>query len=462
MTTWLDGTSTVRAASALEAHLRSWGIFASDSFAVGDGVNDQLAHLQAAIDKAAALNSGQGCGVIVDPGNYILSGTLNMKSGVSLWCPTAFKPNIYEVLFSDRRSGAIFTSASGATGWMIDGASYGRWGMSGISLFGYVNGGKTAGTGGIRVQGGLNVSVRDCAITNQLEQALLVQGGSSHVYRDLIISNSILNVTRAAQTGALDIDGTDHYLENLEVGAEAAATVTSSNLYCAAIRLKGSNCWVKGGCNGELSDVGLYVDGQLNLIDNFRADLNYGHGFVVPGYGNIFTSPLALNNGQATDNTYDGFSITGQGNQFTTARSTTLTANRHRYGARDTYSSYAPVDLNRWIAPFSEGHGTAPFNGVIVGASPLYPPLAVGPAAGTATPDVAQVTRVALSNYSGATTITNFLNGTAQQQISMIGNVNVTIANNATIKTNTGANKTLVATKVYTFTFYNGIWYEAE
>lgn len=61
---------------------------------------------------------------------------------------------------------------------------------------------------------------------------------------------------------------------------------------------------------------------------------------------------------------------------------------------------------------------------------------------------------------SGAVvTITNFLNGNANDDIILLGDGTTTIANNATIKTNTGANILLAASKIYRFTLINNVWY---
>lgn len=58
-------------------------------------------------------------------------------------------------------------------------------------------------------------------------------------------------------------------------------------------------------------------------------------------------------------------------------------------------------------------------------------------------------------------TVTNFLYGQPPQTIKILGNGSMIVSNNANIKTNTGANKTLAANKVYTFTLFD-IWYEDD
>lgn len=75
------------------------------------------------------------------------------------------------------------------------------------------------------------------------------------------------------------------------------------------------------------------------------------------------------------------------------------------------------------------------------------------------TPSVANRTVFECINTS-PTTITNFLNGSKFQPLKILGDGFTTIANNATIKTNTGANKLLAANKVYNFTLFGSTWIE--
>ena len=83
-----------------------------------------------------------------------------------------------------------------------------------------------------------------------------------------------------------------------------------------------------------------------------------------------------------------------------------------------------------------------------------------------ATPDMTNLTN--LLSHDAPTTITSFLKGQPGQTLVILGNGNTTISHNAVIKTNTGANKVLLADIVYRFTYFwneatlSGIWYEDE
>jgi hypothetical protein len=65
-----------------------------------------------------------------------------------------------------------------------------------------------------------------------------------------------------------------------------------------------------------------------------------------------------------------------------------------------------------------------------------------------------------IANNIGAVTVTNFDDGSDCHELRVLGDGFTTVANNANIKTNTGANKLLAANKVYRFTNFNGVWYE--
>ena len=64
-----------------------------------------------------------------------------------------------------------------------------------------------------------------------------------------------------------------------------------------------------------------------------------------------------------------------------------------------------------------------------------------------------------LSNV-GAVTITEFKRGQPGQVIKVLGDGFTSIANNSSIKTNTGALKLLLADSVYTFTCFGTYWVE--
>src|SRR5687767_8584687 len=57
-------------------------------------------------------------------------------------------------------------------------------------------------------------------------------------------------------------------------------------------------------------------------------------------------------------------------------------------------------------------------------------------------------------------TIVNFTRGAEGQGLHILGDGSTIVSNNTSIKTSTGANKTLLANVIYVFTMFDNIWYE--
>lgn len=89
-----------------------------------------------------------------------------------------------------------------------------------------------------------------------------------------------------------------------------------------------------------------------------------------------------------------------------------------------------------------------------------HPKTYVDSVSGT-TFDVENLVALIASN-TGATNVTDFTKGADGQTIRILGDGQSTVVNGTLVKTNTGANKLLASNKVYTFTRFNNVWYEAE
>lgn len=63
-------------------------------------------------------------------------------------------------------------------------------------------------------------------------------------------------------------------------------------------------------------------------------------------------------------------------------------------------------------------------------------------------------------SHASAVTVTNFLGGSEGKEVVILGNGNTTITHGTNIFTSTGANKVLLANKIYRFTYIEGKWYE--
>ena len=75
--------------------------------------------------------------------------------------------------------------------------------------------------------------------------------------------------------------------------------------------------------------------------------------------------------------------------------------------------------------------------------------------------NTAGVSRLKAANNSPQN-VSYFVGGVEGQTIMVLGDGNTTIVNSSDIRTNTGADKLLAAETVYTFTLFDGVWYESN
>jgi hypothetical protein len=255
------------------------------------------------------------------------------------------------------------------------------------------------------------------------------------------------------------IQGTDHYVTRCEFAARGTNdSLTSTNLYVAAAVVRGSNHFISDSI-GETSDVGWYITGTRTSFSHVRADTNKGHGFWCIGGTNIYTGCRSIGNSQAATGTYDGFLIdqAAWGTKLVSPAVYIAGSIKPRYGINSAISGGDPVYALQLVTPTVEDAGTARYNltgfaGIVFASMPGAPTQ-------SATPDVHDnAGPFDLTGWT-AQTITNFAGGVDGQSIAVLGSSAITVANNATIVTSTGATKTLTGS-IYRFTRKGGVWYE--
>jgi hypothetical protein len=429
--------------------------------AAAHGITTSLSDIGPTLNSLiTTVNAGGGGVIVFPPGNYNVGTTIMLKQGVYLM---SLAPNHGYVAASPSAQSVKFSQNSGTTGWLID--SNGGWsfGIQGIDLSG-----QGAGCGGIRMRGAYWCAVKQ-SMANGFGLGGFVQtapsgGGSAGfacVYEDLMTTNCVDSGV-GQYTGAFDIDGTDHYVSRCEFACRALASgIANSNKYVTAVVLRGSNHFVDT-IVGETSDTGFYITATKSRFVNLRADTNNGDGFYVLGGTNDFTNCDSIGNGQAGSNQYDGWIIDNGAWRCRFVACTVSLAGsiKVRYGFNEqtniAQTVYAPV----FTACSVEDAGTARWyqpNGSFAGVTftgTMRPTM-------SATPDAYETALLDTANFTSATTITNFAGGAEGQHMRVIGNANITIANGSTIKTSTGANVTMLANKIYSFTYYHGTWYGA-
>lgn len=314
----------------------------------GDGVHDDTTCAQNAINAATAANGGT---VYFPPGTYNITG-LVMADGVEL---VGTVTRGYDNGAAQSKTLIVMTASGVAIDTPVGGV--GEASIRGITLAG-PNSSATAGKG-IYVRGhSEHFQIRNVQIHGFADECLRIDtGGNADVIEDVYAYNCVLNQTRAAFIGAVDIDGNDHYISRLEATAGIAGQthVTSPNLYCDAVVVRMTAGFIADSV-GEESDIGWNVLGIMNRFSNVRADQNFGHGFYIDGVRNAFASSTALDNSQDTDNTYDGFYLTSNSQQETLAscvgtKRVSAIANWQRYGFNDQSTTTDVTLKNTIVAP---------------------------------------------------------------------------------------------------------------
>lgn len=420
---------------------------------------DVATYIQTAID---AINSASPTGGVLyfPPGKYLQSGIV-LKSGVVLMgTPTSFSGN-------PSHGVRLVNTGSGIAVDTPNGTECRRAGIVGMAIVGPASSSLTGN--GVRFRDANRCYLKNVMIDGFGDEGLLVDSDSiACVFTDVFVQRSLLDTSRAAKAGAIDVSGSDHLFYNCEATTSQSA-LSDSNLYLCAWAIRATACFFTD-CIGEISDVGFHLT-SASAIGRFkgcRADLNWGRGFEVTGGQNQFDCCTAYRNSQETDNTYSGFyfaATTGGSNVLAGCMSSGRSADskKPKYGYEDAMASATVASRNQYVGCSGVSNGTALYSvtSSVLGPAPLLPNVGNRPADADATPSVANSTFLDLNNYATTTSITAFDDAVGTQFLMVKGKSTVTIANGTNIKTNTGAAKTLRDNVFYFFVHVgSNVWWE--
>lgn len=428
-------------------------ISAMDFGAVGDGATDDTSAIQAAIDHVAS--NGGGTVLFPQVASYYRVTSIILKSGVCLSSGMhgyGYSPSSVSTV----RIGGV------SAGWVVDTPDELTLccGINGISITG---GGAGVDSGGVRFRNVKWGFVTNCQIFNFANQAILHVEGFACRFNAVLAIGCLLDRDRDSPSGVIQIESlaTDDYLFQIESSASLSAR-SSENIRLSAIRVAGPNT-VLTDCVGEISDIGIAIEGAFIRLSNCRGDLNFAHGFLVgapSGFAssNQFTNCLSLGNSRHASNTYDGFSLTSSsaGNQLSNCISSGAL---HRYGFNDQRAG--ATGKNIYFGCRAGIAVTSPFN--FINGGPIVsfgdgPPIAF--TSGDVTPSVSQYASFSTNN-SSATTITDFDDGVSGQVIFVrCADSNTTIQHNGSTIVLPGAlSMKLISGYFYSFQKISGAWY---
>lgn len=415
--------------------------------AKGDGTTDDSAAFQAAINAArtaaVAAGSQAKARVIASTKNYRVTGLTNAGQVViDAWGAT----------FKAAGSGPMFTF-TGTFGGLVGN--------------GFLDGGGSGvGANGVVMASGSKWNRLDATFDSFSGRAVYCAPGSiANDIRTQLVTNCLLSSpgSLADYTGAVELDGTDHYFWNSEVSV-SRASLSSGSMFADGVVLRGANHMIDN-VVAETSDIGWVINSTDLRMVNCRGDLNRGHGWLfVAGSGSIVGCE-ALNNSQETDNTYDGFQYLSGQFSHSACLAVTTVANRHHFGFNDTQNSLTVFNTFD-AACRSTGQGANAFQTTAFApghfAQTNNPPYRVNVNATTfnVTPGWV-VKNIAFQNTS-AVSFTNFTSGLAGQELIVWGDGFTTLVHGSGINLRGAQNLLLAANQCIRLVMNNGTWYQTD
>lgn len=418
--------------------------------AKGDGIANDSTAIQAAIDWAHAQTGGGS--VEIPPGTFLCNVVL--KAGVQLLGPNLVSP----VYYSGWKIAVLKQYADGSAVIDSPGTLQESASIVGLTILGKND---AAVTGvGIHFRHMNGTHVLNCTIAQFADQGILEESScDANHYENNFVNECVLNHVRAAPIGAVHLLGADSIIENNGFGCSLVAKTT--NEYTRAFYCAGSNNFIENNVF-QFADIGAELTGNRNQVSNNRTSNNFMHGWLISGGFSNHSNNQSSFDAQETDNTYDGFKVTNGWNVFSNLVTTQASSGKtYKYGIEDTFTNGDPSAPNMYVNCRPADAATAAFLSASPnGAGWSVPPMNISVSG--ATPTVGPFATIVSMANSGATNVTELRGGVNYQQVKLKGDGTSTLIYDVSkIVTNTGADKLLVAGKIYTLTNYNGVWVES-
>jgi hypothetical protein len=430
--------------------------------ATGDGTTDDTTAIQAAVDSLGDDDGGviqflaktYECNITTK--QYLTLQGVYGGTGIT----DGATPSDNTILLA-HSSGAVIDTASGTD-------------QEGICIRDMQIQGLGAGTAckGIRFRQVLNSRVENVVLYNLSDEGILDSSGTRNTYTNIRTYNCVLNRTQASVIGAVDTNCDYMMMSNVQARTYSDSTPSLSAAgNINGIVVRGDYGYINNAV-GESSDGGIYVSGDSNKFSNCNALTNYGHGWEIAStaFGNQYATCSAHRNGQESTNSYSGFLTYGRGEVFAGCIALSLAGDgwAHRYGFQDDSTATTdPTEAylrNTFIGCRSVSAATGEIDSTTEGGSSFITGNGnfFDFADGDTTPSVAGGTLFRTAN-TGATTITDFDDGTPGQVIHLVINDdNTEIDNSADIQLDPRTDTTYDSGRSIMLIHVNGVWREVK
>jgi hypothetical protein len=358
--------------------------------------------------------------------------------------------------------------------WIIESGpdTLSQFGLVGIRFEGITG----DGGGGIHIRDMLRGGIKGCVFRYFDEQAIWGEKIHISLIEDNIATNVLQNSVRSELSGALQIDQIfDSVIHRGEYNGNRIDNATglnsglsSANLYCAAVAIKGgSSSWLLD-IVAEYGDVSYDIAAKEMIVRGCRADFSGAYGFRVRGTDCQFTGNKGYRSGGAADNTFSDFRVEAGAvrNMFVGNQSVAYSTDAARVAhvIEDVGSTLA--NPNHYIGTFGLNTRSSTYafpaganNAANVEVLQGFPKLFAN---GDSTPSVDNRDKFQWFNPT-AVSVTMFDGGVPGQRIAVRSNTGavVTIVHNAANIVNINcANRVLIANRDYEYLNVAGVWYE--